>query len=181
MDEIRPLKREQAALGYPVKLRGVVTCVVQYQNGFVVQDKTRGIYVVNTGPTNDLPQPGNFLEIEGNTDRGSFAPIVIARHVNFLGEGKFPEPVQPSWDQLMTGSLDDQWVEIKGVVERAANHPAGYFNGWSRLMLHTQGGTLWVDIQMAGMKSKDLECYENALVRLRGCLFAVLNASTHQL
>jgi signal transduction histidine kinase len=180
VDEIRPLKREKAALGYPVKLRGVVTCVVQYQNGFVIQDETHGIYVVNSEPTNDLPQAGNFLEVEGKTDRGSFAPIVSARHINFLGPGKFPEPVQPAWDQLMNGALDDQWVEIKGVVERAVNHPAGYINGWSRMMLHTQGGTIWVDVQMAGMKSKDLGNYENALVRLRGCLFAVLNASTRQ-
>lgn len=180
VDEIRPLKREKAALGYPVKLRGVVTCVVQYQNGFVIQDETHGIYVVNSEPTNDLPQAGNFLEVEGKTDRGSFAPIVSARHFNFLGPGKFPEPVQPAWDQLMNGALDDQWVEIKGVVERAVNHPVGYINGWSRMMLHTQGGTIWVDVQMAGMKSKDLKNYENALVRLRGCLFAVLNASTRQ-
>ena len=180
VDEIRPLKREKAALGYPVKLRGVVTCVVQYQNGFVIQDDTHGIYVVNSEPTNDLPQAGNFLEVEGKTDRGSFAPIVSARHFNFLGPGKFPEPVQPAWDQLMNGALDDQWVEIKGVVERAVNHPVGYINGWSRMMLHTQGGTIWVDVQMAGMKSKDLKNYENALVRLRGCLFAVLNASTRQ-
>jgi signal transduction histidine kinase len=97
-----------------------------------------------------------------------------------LGDGKFPEPLQPSWDQLMIGSLDDQWVELKGVVQRAANHPVGYTNGWSRMMLHTQGGTLWVDVQMAGTKSNDLENYENALVRLRGCLFAVLNTSTRQ-
>jgi signal transduction histidine kinase len=180
VDQIRPLKRAAAALGYPVKLRGVVTCVVQYQNGFVVQDETHGIYVVNSGPTNGLPKPGNFLGVEGKTGRGSFAPIVTARHFNFLGNGKFPEPVQPSWDQLMTGSLDDQWVELKGVIERAANHPVGYTNGWSRMMLHTQGGTLWVDVQMPGMKPNELENYENALVRLRGCLFAVLNTSTRQ-
>ena len=180
VDEIRPLKREQAARGYPVRLRGVVTCVVQYQNGFVIQDETHGIYVVNSGATNDLPQAGNFLEVEGKTDRGSFAPVVRAQHFDFLGNGKFPEPVQPSWDQLMIGSLDDQWVELKGVVERAANHPVGYANGWSRMMLHTQGGTLWVDVQMAGTKSNALENYENALVRLRGCLFAVLNTTTRQ-
>src|SRR5271170_8126609 len=63
VDEIRPLKREKAALGYPVKLRGVVTCVVQYQNGFVIQDGTHGVYVVNSKPTNDLPQVGNYLEV----------------------------------------------------------------------------------------------------------------------
>jgi signal transduction histidine kinase len=180
VDQIRPLKRSAAALGYPVKLRGVVTCVVQYQNGFVIQDEAHGIYIVNSGPTNDLPHVGNFFEVEGRTGRGSFAPIVTAKHFNFLGDGKFPEPLQPSWDQLMTGSLDDQWVELKGVVERAANHPVGYTNGWSRMMLHTQGGTLWVDVQMPGMKPNDLENYENALVRLHGCLFAVLNTSTRQ-
>lgn len=178
VDKIRSLKREQAALGYPVTLRGVVTCVVQYQNGFVLQGRHHGIYIVNLGATNDLPQPGNLLEVGGKTDRGLFAPVVKAEHFDFLGGGKFPEPVQPTWDQLVTGSLDDQWVEIKGVVERAASHPAGYTNGWSRMMLHTRDGTLWVDVQMPSLNG--LEQYENALVRLRGCLFAVLNASTRQ-
>jgi signal transduction histidine kinase len=178
VDEIRSLKREQAALGYPAKLRGVVTCVVRYQNGFVIQGRRHGIYIVNLGATNDLPQTGNLLAVEGRTDRGSFAPVVRAQHFGFLGEGKLPEPMQPTWDQLLTGSLDDQWVEIKGVVERAANHPNGYTNGWSRMMLHTRDGTLWVDVQMADLTG--LESYENALVRLRGCLFAVLNTTTRQ-
>jgi len=178
VDEIRPLKRNEAARGYPVKLRGVVTCVVQYQNGFVIQGTRHGIYVVNPGTTNDLPQPGDLLEVTGKTDRGSFAPIVRASHFENLGAGKLPEPVQPTWDQLLTGSLDDQWVELRGVVERATNHPNGYTNGWSRMMLHTRDGTLWVDVQTAD--ANGLEHYENALVRMRGCLFAVLNTTTRQ-
>jgi signal transduction histidine kinase len=180
VDQIRPLKREKAALGYPVKLRGVVTCVVRYQNGFVIQDKTHGIYVVHSGPTNDLPRMGDMLEIEGKTDKGSFAPVVKTGHFDIISEGKLPEPMQPAWDQLMNGSLDDQWVEIKGVVEEASSHPVGYVNGWSRMMLHTEGGTLWVDVQMADMKSKNLEQYEDAFVRLRGCLFTVLSLTTRQ-
>ena len=43
-----------------------------------------------------------------------------------LGAGTLPEPVQPTWDQLMNGSLDDQQVEIRGVVEEAVPRPAGY-------------------------------------------------------
>ena len=106
VDDVRRLKRGEAEHGYPVKIQGVVTCVVQYQNGFVVQDATRAIYVVNSGKTNGLPQVGNFLEVEGKTDRGSFAPVVRARHFDFLGPGKFPEPIRPAWDQLMNGALD---------------------------------------------------------------------------
>ena len=104
VDEIRPLKREQAARGYPVKLRGVVTCVVQYQNGFVIQDATHGIYVVNSGTTNDLPQVGNLLGSRRQNRPGFVrADCVNARHFNFLGDGKFPAA-----GGAVVGSTDDR-------------------------------------------------------------------------
>ena len=39
VDEVLRLKPEEAQRGYPVNLRGVVTCVVQEHNAFIVQDE----------------------------------------------------------------------------------------------------------------------------------------------
>ena len=46
----------------------------------------------------------------------------------------------------MNGSLDDQQVELRGVVEEAVTHPPGYPPQWSKLTLRTTEGARWVDV-----------------------------------
>ncbi len=181
VDEVLRLKPEEAQRGYPVNLRGVVTCVVQEHNAFIVQDTTRAVFVINTSPATALPQRGELLEVEGKSDKGTFAPLVRMGRLRSLGAGTLPEPVQPTWDQLMNGSLDDQLVEIRGIVEESVPHPAGYPQQWSKMTLRTTGGALWVDVWLVGTNFENLENYEDAVVRLRGCLFVALTADTHQL
>lgn len=179
-DEVLRLSPEQAQRGYPVDIHGVVTCVVQEHNAFIVQDATRAIFVINASPTG-LPQRGEFLEVKGKSDKGTFAPLVRADRIHSLGAGTLPEPAQPTWDQLMNGSLDDQLVEVGGVVEDSVLHPAGYSTNWSKIILRTTGGSLWVDVWLVGTNFENLENYKDAIVRLRGCLFVALTMDTHQL
>ncbi len=176
--DINQMKREEAQRGYPVKIQGVVICVVSNRPAFIVQDATRAVYVVvDSAIISELPQVGCYLKVEGKTDKGSFAPIVRARGVDILGLGNLPEPLQPAWDQLMNGSLDDQWVELKGVVVSVSPiRPVG----WMSARLRTQAGTLQVDFRMASANSGTLEHLENALVRLRGCLFVSWDTETGQ-
>ncbi len=181
VNEVLRLKPEEAERGYPVKLRGVVTCLVQEHNAFIVQDETHAVFVINVSPTAAFPKRGEFLEVQGKSDKGSFAPLVRMNQMTILGAGALPEPVQPTWDQLMNGSLDDQQVEIRGVVEEAIPRPAGYPTQWSKMTLRTTEGALWVDVWLVGTNFEGLENYEDAVVRLRGCLFVALNPDTHQL
>ena len=176
--DINQMKREEAQRGYPVKIQGVVICVVSNRPAFIVQDATRAVYVVvDSAIISELPQVGCYLKVDGKTDKGSFAPIVRARGVDILGLGNLPEPLQPAWDQLMNGSLDDQWVELKGVVVSISPiRPVG----WMSVRLRTQAGTLQVDFRMAGAYSGTLEHLGNALVRLRGCLFVSWDTDTGQ-
>jgi signal transduction histidine kinase len=176
--DINQMKREEAQRGYPVKIQGVVICVVSNRPAFIVQDATRAVYVVvDSSIISELPPIGTYLRVEGKTDKGSFAPIVRARGVDIVGLGNLPEPLQPTWDQLMNGSLDDQWVELKGVVVSvAAIRPAG----WVSVRLRTQAGTLQVDFRMVNMNTGTLAHLENALVRFRGCLFVSWDSETSQ-
>ena len=174
---VNQMKREEAQSGYPVKIQGVVICVVSNRPAFIVQDATRAVYVVvDSSIISELPQIGSYLEVEGKTDKGSFAPIVRARQVNILGLGSLPNPIQPTWDQLMNGSLDDQWVELKGVIVSMSYPPLS----WISIRLRTQGGTLPVDFRVPGMIPEMLEHYANAVVRLRGCLFVSWDVETGQ-
>ena len=171
--EVHRLKRDEAQRQYPVKMRGVVTCVLPERQAFVIQDATRGLYIedhseVRSGP----PQIGDFMEVEGVTDPSLFAPIVDARHIRSLGQGHLPVPVVPTWDQLLNGSLDAQYVEIQGII--TAVQPDG-------VTLLTQGGRIKLALRVTGLPVEALGRYENALVRLRGCLLASWDYVTHEI
>jgi hypothetical protein len=169
---VHQLKREEAQRAYPVKLRGVVTCVLPEHQAFTIQDATRGIYVVDLSPVRpDAPQLGEFLEIEGTTDPSLFAPIVNARRVRSLGAGRSPEVIKPMWDQLLNGSLDAQQVELQGIVTLV------HSNAFTLLL---RGGVVKVELRWNGRPPDNLPSYENALVRIRGCLFASWDYVTHQ-
>jgi len=170
--EVHRLKREEAQRGYPVKLRGVITCVLPEHQAFTIQDSTRGLYVVDFSSSRSTqPRIGEFLELEGTTDPSLFAPIVNARRVSSLGAGHLPEPARATWDQLLNGSLDAQYVELQGIL--AAVHTNG-------VTLLTRDGRIKVELRLTGGDAKSLERFEDALVRVRGCLFANWDYVTHQ-
>ena len=165
--EIHRLKREEAQRGYPVKIRGVVTSLLPEHQAFTIQDSTRGIYAQDFSESrSDPPRIGEFLEVEGITDPSLFAPVVDANRVRILGIGDLPEPVHPTWDQLMNGSLDAQYVEIQGILTSV--QPDGE-------ILLTPEGRIKTHLRVVGLKSQDLERYEDALIRVRGCLLATWN------
>jgi len=170
--EIHRLKREEAERHYPVKLRGVVTSEFPERQAFTLQDGTRGLYVIDYSESRtDRPRIGEFLEVEGMTGSGEFAPIVVARHVESLGRADLPEPVHPTRDQLMNGSLDAQYVELQGILTDVQS------NG---VILLTPDGRIRSELRPSGLELQDLKAYEDALVRVRGCLFATWNYITHQ-
>jgi signal transduction histidine kinase len=169
---VHQLKRDAAQRGYPVNIRGVVTCVLREHQAFTIQDATRGLYVVDFSPSRpEPPRLGEYLEVEGNTDPGLFAPVVNARLVKSVGAGHLPEPVKPTWDQIINGSLDAQLVELQGIVT------AIHTNGLTLLM---RGGVIKVELRPAGQTAMELASFENALVRIRGCLLASWDYVTHQ-
>jgi signal transduction histidine kinase len=170
--EVHRLKREEAQSGYPVKIRGVITSVLPEHQAFTIQDSTRGIYVVDFSESrSDPPRIGDFLEIKGTTDPSLFAPVVNASKVKILGEGDLPEPIHPTWDQLMNGSLDAQYVEIQAILSSV--QPDG-------VVLLTSGGLIKCDLRLADLKVQDLTAFEDALIRVRGCLFATWDYVTHR-
>ena len=170
--EVHRLTREEAQRGYPVKIRGVVTSVLPEHQAFTIQDSTRGLYAEDHSETRSAPpQIGDFLEIEGTTDPSFFAPIVNATRLTSLGSGRLPEPVRPTWDQLANGSLDAQYVELQGIITDVLT------NG---VTLLTREGRIKLELRANGIKPDTLGNYENALVRIRGCLFASWDYLTHE-
>jgi signal transduction histidine kinase len=164
--EVHQLKREDARLGWPAKIRGVITSTDAAYHGFIIQDATRGIYIQGGDPV----AVGDYVEVEGITDPGMFSPMLRATKLQRLGPGRLPAPLHPAWEQLINGSLDAQFVEIRGIVTSATP-------GIVRLLV--PGGSVRVELRY-GLDPAEMHLNENTLVRLRGGLIAIRNQQTHQ-
>jgi signal transduction histidine kinase len=173
-EQVHRLTRHQAEENRPVLIRGVVTCALPEFDAAVVQDETAGIYIDhwNSSP-GTAPEMGESVEIQGVTDPGQFAPRVDATRVSRLGTASLPSPVRPYWDQLINGSLDTEFVEVEGIITSV---------GDGSVTLLTHGGKINVLVfdENGGTNDIAFKPYEDALVRLRGCLFAAWDAATHE-
>ncbi len=163
---VHSLKRAEAQLGDTAVIRGVVTCVDPAPPAFTIQDETGGVYVQGPEPV----RVGEFVEVEGTVDPGNFAPMLNRNRIERLGAGELPAPVHPTWDQLMNGSLDAQYVELRGVV-------TAY--GYDNVQLLTVGGPLKIRFQN-GLWPEEIKRFENVLVRIRGVLLPNWDSETHQ-
>jgi hypothetical protein len=86
-EQVRHLTPEQAARGYPVHIRGVITDDVPSPD-FFMQDSTAGIYVEGNKSTTFPHHFGDSVELEGVTGPGRFAPVVLERKLLALGLGR---------------------------------------------------------------------------------------------
>ena len=165
VEQIKRLTREQWKRGYPVKIRGVVTTVLD--GGVFIQDPTWSIYARWRPPTdNDVPRVGDYWEIEGNTF-AEFAPNIQASRAVRLGAGAVPEPLRPAWDQLINGSLDTEYVEVQGIITTVNS------NG---VTLLTRSGK--IGLELINLQPQALRQYANSLIRVRGCVIPVRNVKT---
>ena len=93
--QARSVPPEQAAAGYPVRLRGVVTfCDGKSDLGMFLQDDTAGIYI-KLGPGTNF-EAGDEIEVIGTSGAGDFVPLVVAGTIKRVGRAALPEPERVS-------------------------------------------------------------------------------------
>ena len=113
--QVRKLSPEQASLGYPVHIRGVITGDVPSPD-FFVQDGSAGVYVEGNKSSRFPHALGQIIDLEGVTGPGKFAPVIKEEKLTVLGEGKLPRAHVYSFSDLADGQLDSQWVAVRGIV-----------------------------------------------------------------
>ena len=165
-EQVRNLSAAGAAQSHPVRLRGIVTYYDPDAPDLFIQDETAGIYVFCEGR---LPiERGQQIELSGITDAGDFAPVVIHPKTRMLGLGKLPNAPRVSFDQLLTGRLDAQWIESEGIVQSVVFLEKG-------LNLYVSNGGDRIRLVVPGLKQGDLQHLVEARVRFRGVAGATYN------
>jgi signal transduction histidine kinase len=119
--DVRRLSRQEAREGRPIKLDAVVTFNDPEMRLLFVQDGTAGIYVESFRHVHRV-RAGDRVEIEGVSGPGAFLPIVSQPRVRVVGRAPLP-PARPMRPQdLRSGEVDSQWIEVEGVVRAVTPH-----------------------------------------------------------
>lgn len=141
--DVLALSAPEAARGLPVRLLAVVISEADPRGrALVVEDETGGVYVLATNTVLSPYHQKDLLELTGVSDPGQFAPIVNVSKVRKLGTAPLPAPRPVSYHQLISGSLDAQWVEVTGVVQQYL--PSSPGSQIRRIVLSEDGGLVHV-------------------------------------
>lgn len=121
---VRALPHQEAARGLPVRVEGVVTLTPDDARGKLTLDDGTGIWVASPAGSAieaqlALVRPGDRLRIEGRTDKGHFAPVIIPERAESLGRAPLPEPTVLPHLGPASGVHDSQRVTLRGIVQAA--------------------------------------------------------------
>jgi len=165
--QVRQLTSAEAKRALPVKLRGVMLAEADPRGRAVmVADQTGGLYLLANGNIFAPFRRGDLLEVEGVSDPGQFAPIVLVSATRKLGTTTNPPPRAVTYHQLLTGALDAQWIELTGVVRRYIPPEAGS-DVW-RILVASDGGV----VSIRGTQPHNPDLKEDSEVRVQAiCLY----------
>ncbi|MFZ0734015.1 MAG: sensor histidine kinase [Candidatus Sulfotelmatobacter sp.] len=172
-DQVRRLSPEQAALGYPVRVRGVVTDDVPSPDLFV-QDSTAGIYVEGSKSGNFPHHFGDLIEVEGITGPGKFAPVIIEKSSRLLGPAPLPKTRVYSFDEIADGQLDGQWVQIRGIVRAVSIDKTSWRETSLAMRVASGGGQLSVRVPISA--EQNFSTWIDSEVLLEGVCGSLFNA-----
>ncbi len=179
---VRLLAPNEAAKGYPVLLRGVVTYHEPARYLTFIQDDTGGTYVaVDSGADRSSGlETGQLIEIQGITVPGRFAPSVAGLNggkvkATVLGRAPPPPAVELLSSQLSDPRHHSQWVEVRGIVRGARAATSGEDAGRIILDVMTLNGRFRAIIPVGAGSAGAVEEYVDCEVRVRGVYGSIFN------
>lgn len=172
--EIRRLSPEQAALGYPVRVRGVITMDAPTPD-FFIQDTTAGIYVEGSVSPNYPHLLGQLVEVEGVTGPGRFAPVIREQKLRILGKGALPRATLSPFSELANGQQDSQWARVRGIVRAAAVDRGSWRETTLAMRVASEGGEFIVRVPIT--REQDFSPWVDSEVLIEGVCGSLYNAN----
>ncbi len=167
--QIQQLSRSEAAKGYPVRLRAVVTYYNPSTLDLFLHDSSGGIWVhVPQGAP--AVKPGDLIDIQGVSEQPDFAPQIGHPRWHVIGRAPLPAAAAVTFGQMVSTREDGQWVAVKGVVRSAAIDSSF---GLLFLRIAIEGGQ--ITAQIPGFRSGPPPPLIDAEIMARGNCGAVFN------
>ena len=167
---VRALSPERAQLALPVKVRGVITFAGSL---IFIQDATAGIYIDAPVSTKGRYQVGQFGDLEGFTAPGLFAPQIVPRRFTVLGTTALPDARPSKYDELSTGRLDSQRVEVEGIIRAVMPDERADLRQTVTLKMASDDGVF--PVYVSDLPPDKLRSAVDASVRARGVVGGVFN------
>jgi signal transduction histidine kinase len=170
IEEILKIQPDQP---FAVKIRGVITYIDPNLVEWYLQDGSHSIIVQNQAGSGLRPfaqQEGSYVELRGTVWGSRWIGIQPTALATILGKGRMPEALQHSWDYLMTGKDDTQWVKLEGIVVALENQ---------RLTLNIKGRQVIATVN--GMDAPSQGRLLGSYVRLSGVCLPVNNPQGRRL
>ncbi len=172
-EAVLALSLEEAYEQRPISLRGVVTAVPQTWEGrFFMQDDTAGVFVDNV--SGRTPEPGDLVHVLGVSQPGGYAPIVSNPQWVVVGQAPLPPARPVTIEELMSGTMDSQRIEVKGVVRDA-------FKDDYSAILYLVAGAYRFEAHVPAGTIDGVEDYIGKEVLVRGSAGTTFNSQTRQL
>ncbi len=173
-DQVRQLSPEQASLGYPVLIRGVITMDAPVPD-FIVQDATAGIYVEGSISPKYPHVLSQLVEIEGVTGPGKFAPVIRETKLRVLGPGALPKAQLFPFSELANGQQDSQWAQVRGIVRSAAVDRTSWRETALAMRIASEGGEFHVRVPIA--REQDFSSWVDSEVLIEGVCGSLYNTN----
>ena len=173
VEQVRRLTPEQARIGYPVRIRGVVTGDVPAPD-FFVQDDSAGIYVEGSHGPQFRHVLGERVEVEGITGPGRFAPVIREQTTHVLGPGTLPKAHLYSFSELANGQQDSQWVQVRGIVQSVSIDRTSWNEPTLAMNVASGGGQFKLRVPTAN--DQDLSSWINSEVLIEGVCGSLFNS-----
>jgi signal transduction histidine kinase len=171
-DQIRQLSPEEAARGYPVQIRGVVTDDVPAPD-FFVQDAGAGIYVEGNLSPQFTHHFGDLVELKGITGPGKFAPVIKELKVRVLGKGTLPPTRIYPFSELAGGQQDSQWVGVRGIVRAVSIDRTSWHETVLAMTVASGGGRFTVRVPI--QREEDFSSWIDSEVLIEGVCGSLFN------
>lgn len=173
-EQIRRLSPEQAALGYPVRVRGVITMDAPAPH-FFVQDATAGIFTEGSVSPKYTHLLGQLVEVEGVTGPGKFAPVILEHRLRVLGKGVLPRARLFPFSELVDGRQDSQWARVRGIVRSVAIDHSSWQETTLAMRVASGGGEFNVRVPIG--RDQDLSSWVDSEVLIEGVCGSLYNAN----
>jgi signal transduction histidine kinase len=159
--DIKAMTKEEAASPVHVRVRGAV--IQAETDSFVIHDGSEGLFV--EAKLGAVPPFGREVIVEGTTDPGLFAPVIRAERITELGWREVAPRVIQQIEELETGALDCQWVEVEGLLRSA--QPASPEEPCYSAYAVLSSGTARLNLSFSATSFADVRKLVGARVRLR--------------
>ena len=174
IDQIRRLSPEQAAQGYPVRVRGVITMDAPAPD-FFVQDATAGIYVEGSTSPKYPHLLGQLVQVDGVTGPGKFAPVIRETKLRVLGKAVLPRAKISVFSEFANGQQDGQWARVRGIVRSAALDRSSWREPALAMHIASEGGEFNVRIPIT--HAEDFSSWIDREVLIEGVCGSLYNAN----